>query len=215
MAHNELGHDAVKVKDYDGKVVTECPLYPGTTCRDHVDAAVDVDSTRDENLVAVPFIELCPNSWLVPPTGAPVRIAESDQFSPAKIKAQVKALRKDWGPVLPVATFGQIVNALGQAEAATDEDAWGKALQALAGVARFAPKPHAALKALVAARMAQIDEPVGWALEEIDEGSEPLVERRKAMQALRKQVDVAVYEKRLPALKAIDAWLGEHAKPAR
>ena len=207
IAHNELGHDPVEAKGYDGTVERRCPLYPGMTCREHVDAAVDIESTRDEDLVTVPFIELCPNSWLVPPTGEPIRIAEADQFSPAKIRKQVEGLQKPWGAVVAAEAYAQVVNALEAAEAATDDEAWTKALRALAGIATHVPKPHAALKALVAKRMAAIDEPVGWAVEEIVEGSEPVAARVKAMQALRAAVDVAVYGERLPALKAIDAWL--------
>ncbi len=210
IPHNELGHDPIEVKGYDGKPEAQCPLYPGITCRDHVNAAVDIESTRDEDLVTVPFLELCPNSWLVPPVGEPIRIAEADQFSPQKIQKQVKPLRKQWGAILSREVCAEVRNALQAAEAAADDDAWGKALQTLHGIAKHVPEPHAALKALVAKRMAAIDEPVVWAIEEIVEGKEPLAERRKAMQALRARVDVAVYGKTLPALKTLDAWLAKH-----
>lgn len=212
VPHNELGHDPIEVEGYGGKVEQQCPLYPGITCRDHVDAAVDIETTRDEDLVPVPFIELCPNSWLVPPVGRPIRIAEADQFSPAKIRKQVAPLRKQWGAIVSEQTFRQVVNALEQAEAAADDDAWGKALQALAGIEKLVPAPHAALKTLVAARLKQIDEPVGWAVEAIDEdGQAALAARVTAMQALRKRVAVAVYGDRLPVLETIDAWLAKHA----
>lgn len=207
IPHNELGHDPVEVKGYDGKVVEECPLYPGITCRDHVNAAVDVETTRDEDLVTVPFIQLCPNSWLVPPSGEPIRISEADQFSPAKIKKQVKPLRKAWGPIVSKKAFGEIVNAFGQADAASEEEAWGKALQALRGIEKYVEKPHAALKALIDARLVEIDEPVGWAVEEIAEGKEPKAERVAAMKALRGRVDVEIYGAKIPQVKAIDAWL--------
>ena len=207
IPHNELGHDPIEVKGYDGKVEQQCPLYPGITCRDHVDAAVDVETTRDEDLVTVPFIELCPNSWLVPPTGAPIRISEADQFSPGKIKKQVAGLRKQWGAIVSKAAYGEIVNALGQADAASEDDAWGKALQALRGIEKHVKKPHPALEALIAVRMKELDEPVGWAVEEIDEDKAPKAERVAAMKALRKRVDVAVYGEKLPQLGAIDAWL--------
>ena len=180
------------------------------TCREHCDASVDLESTRDEALVPVPFIKLCPNSWLVPPTGDPIRISEADQFSPAKIRTQVDALRKTLGATVTSAHADQVKNALGQAEAATDDDAWGKALQALAGLATFVPKPHAALQALVATRLAQINEPVVWALEELDEGDEPLAQRRTGIQALLKRVDVAVFGKRLPVVETLKAWLKKH-----
>lgn len=211
IAHNELGHDPVETKGYDGKTERRCPLYPGMTCRQHVDAAVDIESTRDADLVTVPFIELCPNSWLVPPVGEPIRIPEKDQFSPAKIRARVVTLRGTWGPVVSKAAHDQVVNALGQAEAATDDDDFGKALKALQGLAAHVAEPHAALKALVARRMAAIDEPVRWALEDLVEADGPLEARLTAMRALRASVDVTVYGEPLPALAAIDAWLAKHA----
>ncbi len=172
---------------------------------------MDLESTRDEALVPVPFIKLCPNSWLVPPTGSPIRITEEDQFSPAKIRKQVEALRKTLGASVSSAHVDQVKNALGQAEAASEDDAWGKSLQALAGLAKFVPKPHPALQALVGKRLAQIDEAVAWALEEFDEGEEALDVRRKGVQALLKRVDVAVYSKRLPVVETLNAWLKKHA----
>ncbi|MDA1196297.1 MAG: hypothetical protein O2894_14100 [Planctomycetota bacterium] len=209
VAHNELGHEPVEETDYDGKTVRRCPLYPGMTCREHVDAAVDIESRRDEALVPVPFIELCPNSWLVPPTGAPLRITEEDQFVPAKIRKQVEALQKTLGPALSTEVFGQVRNALAQAEAATDEGAFDKALRALAGVEGHVKKPHASLQELIAARLAAVEEPVGWAVEELTDGKEPEVERVAGMRALLERVDVAVYGRRLAAVAAIKAWLAE------
>ena len=104
------------------------------------------------------------------------------------------------------------MNALTQADAATDDDAWGKALQALAGIGALVEEPHEALTQLIAKRLGAIDEPAGWAVEEIQEGEEPLAERITAMKALRKRLDVPVYKRSLPVLETIDAWLAEHAK---
>jgi hypothetical protein len=182
------------------------------TCREHVDAAVDLETDRDDNLVPVPFIELCPNSWLVPPHGKPIRIAEADQFVAGKIEAQVEKLQKELGAALSLEAHGQIVNALGQADAAIEAEAWAKSLQALAGIARHAKQPHAGLEALIAARLAEITEQVGWVFEDAQEGDEPLAERVKTVHALTKALDVAVFGTKLEILKTMQAWLGKQAK---
>ncbi len=182
------------------------------TCREHVDAAVDIETDRDEDLVQVPFIELCPNSWLVPPTGAPVRIAEADQFVAGKIEAQVVKLQKAHGPSLSKETYGQVVNALQQADAGIEDEAWTQALRALAGLATHVKKPHKALTALVAARLEQIEEQVGWVFEDAQEGDEPLAERTGIVAGLVKALDVAVYGAQ-PKLRAtMQAWLKTQAK---
>ena len=176
-----------------------------------MDASVDIDTARDEDLVKVPFIELCPNTWLVPPVGEPVQIPETDQFVPAKIEKQVEALRKQHGPTLTPEAFGQIRNALAQADAALGEDAWRKALEALKGIASHAPTPHAALTKLVQARLDAIGEPVGWAFDDLEEGGAPGAERRAAVKALVEAVDVEVYGRKLPVLARMQAWLKAHA----
>ena len=51
VSHNERGHEPIEEKGYDGKVVRACPLYPGMTCREHCDVAVDTDAPRDPDLV--------------------------------------------------------------------------------------------------------------------------------------------------------------------
>lgn len=209
IAHNELGHDPVEGKDYAGKKARVCPLYPGMTCREHVDAAVDIETDRDEDLVQVPFIELCPNSWLVPPHGKPLRIAEADQFVAGKIVAQVKKLQKTLGATLSLEAYGQIVNALGQADAAIEAEAWTKSLQALAGIARHVKQPHAGLEALIAARLAEITEQAGWVFEDAQEGDEPLAERIKVVQELAKALDVAVFGKKPALVASMRTWLEE------
>lgn len=67
IAHNELGHDELEPEKEGGE--PRCPLYPGLRCRDHLNIAVDTENSREEHLPRVPFLELCPNSWLIAPTG--------------------------------------------------------------------------------------------------------------------------------------------------
>ena len=105
IAHNELGHDSVEEKDYDGKKRRACPLYPGMTCREHLDASVDIDVARGEGLVKIPFIELCPNSWLVPPVGKPEQIPEEDQFTVKKVQARIETMQEASGPSLTRAQY--------------------------------------------------------------------------------------------------------------
>jgi len=207
IAHNELGHDPVDGTDYDGKPARMCPLYPGVTCREHVDAAVDLETERDDELTPVPFIELCPNSWLVPPQGEPIRIVEDDQFVVGKIEAQVEKVQKTLGPSVSRSVHDQVVNALGQADQAIEDEAWPKALQALAGIAAHVKKAHRGLEGLIDARIAEIDERVGWAFEELAEGDGPLAARRKAVEELVKALDVAVYGRKPKLLATMQAWL--------
>ncbi len=215
IAHNELGHDPIEGKDYEGKKARVCPLYPGMTCREHVDAAVDIETDRDEELVQVPFIELCPNSWLVPPHGAPIRIAEADQFVAGKIEKQVKALQKELGKPVSVEAYAQVKNALGQADAAIDDEAWTKALRALAGIEAHVKQPHTALTQLIGRRLADIEEQAGWVLEDAQEGDEPLAERVATVTALAKALDVAVYGKKPEIVATMQAWLKKQARGSK
>jgi len=184
-----------------------CPLYPGLTCREHVDAAVDIESTRDEDLVAVPFIKLCPNSWLVPPVGAVERIPEDEQFSVGKVEALVKKMQATLGASLGTEVFGQVKNALGQADQAIEDEAWTRSLRALAGLAVHVKKPHKALRRLIDARLAGIEEQVGWVFEDAREGDEPLAARKAVVAALVKALDVKVYGAEPKPRAAMRAWL--------
>jgi hypothetical protein len=215
IAHNELGHDSVEEKGYDGKTRRACPLYPGMTCREHCDASVDVDVAREEGLTKVPFIELCPNSWLVPPVGKPEQIPEEEQFSAAKVQKRIEVMRKAHGPAQTREVYRQILNAFGQADAALDEEAWKKSLQALVGIEGFVKKPHAALKALVDQRMASIEEQVRWEYEDaIDVGRNDttlMSERIATLNKLIEAVDLKVYGKAVPVLAEMRAWVKDHA----
>jgi hypothetical protein len=207
IAHNQLGHDPVRTKDAQGHEVERCPLYPGMTCQDHVDAMVDIGDTRDDALVPIPFIQLCPNSWLVPPTGKPVRIPEEDQFVAAKVRKRVEALQKTLGPAVPARAAGAVGAILARADEALEADRWGDALHALAGVSEQVPEPPKGIRWLVQRRMADLDERVGWAFEDLRDGKGPRAKRVAAVKALLASVDVSVLGHELPALARLRAWL--------
>lgn len=73
VAHNDLGHDPVEVEGGAGEKEERCSLHPGLVSHAHLDAAVDVVSARGEGLAKIPFVEPCPNTWLVSPDGQVVR----------------------------------------------------------------------------------------------------------------------------------------------
>ena len=202
IVHNERGHDAVEEKGYDGKTVPMCPLYPGMTCRDHCDAAVDVDAPRDENITKVPFIELCPNSWLVPPQGEPVQISEEDQFVAKKVQGEIEKMRKSLGSTLEAKVYREIVNAFAFFESAVEDEAYEKAVRALAGVETLAKKPHKALMALVEQRLEELEDELRWQFEDaIEVGAKddtPMSERVATVKSYVKALDVAVYGKHAP-----------------
>jgi hypothetical protein len=211
IAHNELGHDDAASKTKTGEQADGCPLYPGMTCREHCDAAVDIDTARGEGLTQVPFIELCPNSWLVPPSGEPERIAEEDQFVAGKVEAQVEKMQKRLGDSLSRARFPQIRSALEQSAARMDEEDWRGALEALRGIAALAKDPPPSLRNLIGARLAVIDEEVRFAFEDAIEVGQrddtPMSERIETVGTLVKAVDRPVFGDKLPVLPAMQAWL--------
>ena len=216
IVHNERGHDSIEAKGYDGEPVFNCTLYPGLTCQQHCDAAVDVDGPRDEFLVKVPFITLCPNSWLVPPVGEPVQIEEEHQFVVAKVKNAVTGMQKTLGETVSKQTYEQVKNAVSAFDSALEDDEFSKALQALANVEGLVKKPHAALRTLVTNRLAELDDPVRWAFEDFAEpGSKdetPLATRVAGVRSLVKTVDVSIYGASIPSLQAMKAWLDKQAK---
>lgn len=215
VAHNELGHDPIEQTGYDGETVRNCPLYPGMTCREHCDAAVDIDVAREEGLTKVPFIELCPNSWLVPPAGAPEQIAEEDQFVATKVQAAVEVMQKRLGPSLGVQAYRKIRGLVEQAEAAGDDEEWRKALEALATIETLAPKPPKSLQALIAGRIQTIEESVQYAFEDATtvgvRDATPESERIEAVRDLVRAVDVAVYGRKPAVLEPMRAWLAAQA----
>jgi len=185
------------------------------TCQEHCDASVDIDLARGEGLIKIPFIELCPNTWLVVPDGEPERIPEEDQFTVEKVEARIKAMRKTLGAALSHERYVQIRNAFGQADRAFDEDAWQKALQALAGIESLVPAPHASLKRLIDTRLEDLEEQVRWEYEDATtvgrRDKTPMGERLAAVRKLIERVDVRVYGKDLPLLAEMRAWVQAHS----
>jgi hypothetical protein len=211
VAHNELGHEPEEVEGEDGEVVARCPLYPGVTCREHLNIAVDIDIARQEDLPKVPFIELHPNSWLVLPTAEVRPIPEEDQFVVKEIRKRVADVQEELGAALSPAQYRKIADIFHAASTAYDEEQWALALQRLAKIADVVYEPAAPLRGLVEARLAALDEDVLFAFEDIAEDDDrPLEERVIAVRVLWKAVDVDVLGKRLAACDAMEAWLKEH-----
>lgn len=209
VVHNERLHEETEV-EVDGEVVRRCALYPGLSCRDHVRAAVDVDNARGEHLVQVPFVELCPNSWLVLPDGEVQRIAEKDQFDPKAIRRQVERVQEGLGASLEADVVVPVREALERAEAALDDDRWREALEALAGIERHVPAPHAALRALVRRHFEAIDEWVAFEAEDALEREEPTDADRALLARLASAVNVLVYGRMVPIKAKLDAWLRDN-----
>jgi hypothetical protein len=211
VAHNEMLHDQEEAKGADGAVTKRCALYPGLRCRDHVDAAVDVDNARGEDLVAVPFLELCPNTWLVSPTGEVSQVAEEEQFVARKVRARVEALQKTLGEAHPPKALPALKEALAKADAALDADRWKEGLGHLAALATLGTKgkkPHASLETLIRKRLDAVEEDVRFEFEDArdDEKLAPDA-RRDRIAKLRDEVDVAVLGAKLPVHAETTAWL--------
>lgn len=166
ISHNELGHDPVKV-EVDGKQVERCPLYPGLTCRQHCDIAVETDNSRDETLPVIDFVELCPNSWWIRPDGEIEAIAEKSQFSAGAIEKSGAKLQQSIGRPLTRKAFAVVGPHIGKALDAVDEESWTAALQALdKALDEAGKKPPPSLVKLVERVLAGIDEEVSWAFED-------------------------------------------------
>jgi hypothetical protein len=209
VPHNELGHEPIEVEGPDGEVVERCPLYPGLTCREHLNLAVDVDVARGEDLIKVPFLELHPNSWLVLPTGTVEPIAEADQFVASKIEAQAAAAQKALGPALPRKAFEPVRALLEAAQTALDDGAPGAALGSLAKVAGVVEEPAPPLVSLLDARLAAIEEDVAWRFEQLLEDEEKDDAGRRAdVEYLLKSVSTPVFGKTLPSVARMKEWLG-------
>ncbi len=132
IAHNELGHEGIVDKNVTGEDNRRCPLYPGMTCREHLDVAVETDTSRDDELPVIPFVELCPNSWLVHPDGTVVPIEEKAQFTTKGISDQAQALQKKLGDAQGAKRFAELLPHATAARDALDEETWRPALEALA-----------------------------------------------------------------------------------
>lgn len=208
VAHNELGHEQQDATDSYGKPVRRCTLYPGLSCRDHLDAAVDVDVARAEDLVKVPFVELCPNSWLVAPTGEVTQLTEDEQFSPTKLRERAEKVQKGLGKALPREAFPRMKDLIEKADAAAEEERWKDALSRLAELLAPVKEPHASLVALVKARLEDLDGDVAYDFEDLrDDAKCPPAEKRKQLDALRVALDVKVLGARVPTHDALVEWL--------
>jgi hypothetical protein len=208
VAHNELGHEEQRTTDSYGNAVRRCTLYPGLACRDHLDAAVDVDVARDEELVKVPFVELCPNTWLVAPGGEVTALTEEEQFSAAKLRARADKLQQTLGKALARDAFPRMKDLLEKADAAAEEERWKDALSRLAELLAPVKEPHASLVALVRARLDDIDGDAGCDFEDLrDDAKVPAAEKRKRLEDLLAALDVEVLGARVPTHAATKAWL--------
>lgn len=210
VSHNELGHDAEIVENATGSETERCPLYPGMTCRDHLNAAVDVDNARDEDLVKIPFVELCPNTWLVRPDREVVRVEEKDQFEPAAVKKQVTKLQEDLGKTLSPTRYVEIRNLLARGDAALDDETWRRALEDWAAVAKLEPEPHASLRALLEARLTLLDEAVEFQIEDLTEDDEPGADTLKAARTLFAALAVPVLGRTVPSRERLGLFLDAH-----
>lgn len=193
VAHNEYGHETVEGTDGYGEPVNLCTLYEGLTCRDHANAAVDIDNARSDDLVQVPFIELCPNTWLVAPDGTVTQVAEEDQFAAQKLRKRFEAVQEGAGKPLGRKVVEPVRAALARADAAIDEETWADALRHLAGVEKLVDHVPASLDTLIAQRTARIEEQVRWALEDLEgaeeaEAAETLAQVKALLEAVKTQV---------------------------
>ncbi len=207
VSHNELGHDAIEEEGEDGETVERCPLYPGMTCRQHLDVSVQTDNSRVETHPIVPFIVLHPNSWLIAPDDKVHRIEETDQFATTAIKKQVTTLQKELGETLTRKAFEKALPQLHTAHKAMEDEDWLKALTNWAKVRESIKKPGKGLLALIKRHLDEISEDIDYDFEEAREGDEPLVERRKAVRALLDSIDVKVAGKYLPIHEQLETWL--------
>ena len=207
VAHNELGHDPIEEEGKDGETTKRCPLYPGMTCRQHLDIAVQTDNSRDETEPVVPFIELLPNSWIIAPDDKVHRIEESDQFSTSAIKKQTAKLQKELGEPLSRKAFDKVLPHVRAAHKAMESEEWKQALAAWAKVRGEVKKPGKGLLALIQRHLDEISEDIDYEFEEAREGEGPLAERRKVVRALLDSIDVKVGGKYLPIHEQLETWL--------
>ena len=207
VAHNELGHDVTEVENATGGEDEQCSLYPGLTCREHLNAAVDIDTARDEELVPVPFIELCPNTWLVRPDRKVERVEERVQFVPKSVRKQVETLQKTLGRALTAARYVEIRDLLQRGDTALDEEAWRRALEDWAAVAKLEHEPHASLKALLEARMTLLDEAVELEIDDLVEQTQPDTAGLATGRALYQALDVQVLGRHVSSRTRLGLWL--------
>ena len=208
VTHDERQHEEKTEIDSYGNTVKRCTLYPGLSCAQHVDAAVEVDTARGEDLVKVPFVELCPNTWLVLPTGKVLPVSEEDQFLPAKIEAQVATVQKDLGAAVSLKRWADVDASATRYDEAFEAGKFHDALTHLATLAKLVPKPHASLKEFLEARVAEVDTRIGFQFDDLKADAKlPAATKRERMAALLEVANVEVLGARPPVHASIKAWL--------
>lgn len=211
IAHNELGHEEIEDEKATGKDAKRCPLYPGLRCREHLDIAVETDNVRDDELPVIPFVELCPNSWLVRPDGEVEAIAEEAQFTAKGIREATQTAQKALGEPLSPKTATALMPHARAALAALDDEAWKKGLTALAALRAGIAKPGKGIRAWIALRLAYVEEEVGFLFEDVLEDDELSAnQKRQAIAPLFEGVDVQVGDAHLPVRARMARWLEAH-----
>ncbi|MGE0193101.1 MAG: hypothetical protein AB7T63_13790 [Planctomycetota bacterium] len=232
VAHNELGHDEVEVTEEgpDGVpvVVRRCPLYPGLSCRDHLDIEVSVTNSREAHLPRVPFVELCPNSWWILPYRGladvsgesegehAVGIDEDAQFTPKGIRASHADVQARLGTPLSAAVAATMLAPARAFEDHLDEERYGEALAALADVEARARKGLAGAKgaSLPASLVAWLQEKRDDLDGDVETKLEDLASDGdvEGVKALRRALEPLVLGVPLPSRAAVDAWLADPPK---
>jgi hypothetical protein len=220
FAHNELGHPEDEGTDADGESTRRCTLYPGLSCRDHLDIEVAVTNSREAHLPRVPFVELCPNSWIILPyggrsdvtgdaqDGSVVAVPEDEQFDARKLRKAIEAVQARLGPALDRKEGDVLLADARRLEEHLDEERLPEALAVLAAIEkRVGPKRPTSLGRWLLDAFDGMDEDVRTAFE--DKASDGDV---AAVQAWRDATAVTVLGRRLPALAEMDAWLAEHRR---
>lgn len=216
VAHNEKDHPETEGLDAYGQPARRCSLYAGLSCNEHVDAAVDVDTARDDGLVKVPFQELHPSTWLVSPAGEVSQVPEDEQFAPAKVRARVEALQKTLGAPVPARQAPTLLDLAAKADDALGAGRLRQALSRLAELARAVKPPHAALVTWIGAQVERVNRDVELELEALREDTRRTpAQRREAAAALLERVDVEVLGARPPVHAALRAYLAGVVTPNR
>ncbi|MDJ0972950.1 MAG: hypothetical protein QNJ98_00645 [Planctomycetota bacterium] len=211
VAHNELGHEPIEDENVTGEDTQRCPLYPGLTCREHLDIAVETDNSRDDELPVVPFIELAPNSWLVQPDGKIVPIKEEAQFTSKGIKDATKTMQKELGDGLGVKEGTALIPLAKAALEALDEETWRTALDRLATLRTRIKKPGKGFLGWLALRMETVEEEVAYLFEEALEDEDLSDDdRRQLIAPLFQSVDVKVGDAYVPVRDRMAKWLKAH-----
>lgn len=207
VAHNELGHEKVEAENATGDEDEQCPLYPGLTCRQHLNAAVDIDTARDEALVKIPFVELCPNTWIVLPDRTVRRVPEKEQFEGKAVKKQIEEAQKELGDALDRKRFVGIRDLLQRGDKAYEDEDWRRALQDWASVGGQLAEPHASLRALLEARLAWLEGDVELEVDDLVEQTEPTAEALAQGRALHAALGVSVLGRYVPSRERLGLWL--------